>query len=86
MSFPKVSLFSLTDFFPCMFLVSRCFRYSSISMASKRKVSEDTNGNGAGAIAKKKSMSGRQDWLLDLCNAQSRLAGYWLLGLHNEKF
>ena len=40
-----------------MFLLSRYFRCSSVSMASRRKRSQDTDGNAAGAAAEQVSSS-----------------------------
>lgn len=40
-----------------MLLVSISFRFSSVSMASKRKRSQDTNGNAVGATVERVSSS-----------------------------
>jgi hypothetical protein len=56
-SFPGFALFSLTYFLPCMLLVSRSFRCSSVSMASKRTGSQDTDGIAAGAAVEQVSSS-----------------------------
>lgn len=44
MSFLVFSLFSVTYLFPCMFLVSKTFKCSSVLMDSKRIGSQGTDG------------------------------------------
>ena len=57
MFFPGFSLFLLTYFLPCMLIFSRYFRCSSVSMASKREGSQDTDGVAIGTTVEQVSSS-----------------------------
>lgn len=54
-SFPRFALFSLTYFLPCMLFLSKYFRCSSVSMASKRTGSQNTIGMATGATTEQVS-------------------------------